>query len=325
MEVDTLNEEREQAAQVAKSLQNQLEKVVFGQQDTIQSLLVALLSGGHVLLEGVPGLAKTLLVKSLGRALDCKFSRIQFTPDLMPADITGISLFDSGKNEFVFRQGPLFADLVLADEINRTPAKTQAALLEAMQEHQVSVDGTSYKLSDTFMVVATQNPVESEGTYPLPEAQLDRFLLKVNLTYPSEQDERSMLSAMHELGQESWHPESQIEKVATPQDLMRFRKLTQVTRADQTVLDYILALIRNSRELREVELGCSPRSAIMLLQASKALAVLRGRDYVNPDDVQSLVLPTLRHRLLLTPESEIEGITEDDCLERLLQKTAVPR
>ena len=325
MESSAVLEKREQAAQVAKDLQAQLEKVVFGQQEVIQSLLVALIAGGHVLLEGVPGLAKTLLVKSLGKVLDCQFSRIQFTPDLMPSDITGISLFDSNKNEFVFRKGPLFADLVLADEINRTPAKTQAALLEAMQEHQVSVDGTSYPLSSTFTVVATQNPVESEGTYPLPEAQLDRFLLKLNLSYPNEDDERSMLTAMNGLGQSSWHPEQQVQKVAGPADLANFRELAQATKVDQAVLDYILALVRNSRELPQVELGASPRSAIMLLNATKALSLLRGRDYVSPDEVQSLVFPTLRHRLMLSPEAEIEGVSEDDCLEILVKQTAIPR
>ena len=243
----------------------------------------------------------------------------------MPSDITGISLFDSNKNEFVFRKGPLFADLVLADEINRTPAKTQAALLEAMQENQVSVDGTTYPLSRVFTVVATQNPVESEGTYPLPEAQLDRFLLKVVLDYPTEHDERSMLRAMNGLGQASWHPEEQIQAVAKPADIMRFRELAQTTKVDQTVLDYILALVRNSRGMPQLELGCSPRSAIMLLQAAKGLALLRDRDYVSPDEVQTIVFPTLRHRLLLSPEAEIEGITEDDCLELLVQQTAIPR
>lgn len=325
METDTLTEQRKLASETAKQLQSQLEKVVFGQTDVIQAFLVALIAGGHVLLEGVPGLAKTLLVKSMGKALDCDFSRIQFTPDLMPSDITGISLFDSNKNEFVFRKGPLFADLVLADEINRTPAKTQAALLEAMQENQVSVDGTTYPLSRVFTVVATQNPVESEGTYPLPEAQLDRFLLKVVLDYPTEHDERSMLRAMNGLGQASWHPEEQIQAVAKPADIMRFRELAQTTKVDQTVLDYILALVRNSRGMPQLELGCSPRSAIMLLQAAKGLALLRDRDYVSPDEVQTIVFPTLRHRLLLSPEAEIEGITEDDCLELLVQQTAIPR
>jgi MoxR-like ATPase len=321
----TLPEERIEATIVAKRLQDQLERVVFGQSHVIQSLLVSIISGGHVLLEGVPGLAKTLLVRSLGKALNCSFSRIQFTPDLMPADVTGLSIYDTSKNEFTFRAGPLFADLVLADEINRTPAKTQAALLEAMQESQVSVDGKTHILSPTFMVVATQNPVESEGTYPLPEAQLDRFLLKVTLDYPDQGDEKRMLVAMHNMTESSLHPENQIEAVAGPADILQFRKLAQQTSVDDSVLDYILELVRNSRELPLVELGCSPRAAIMLMQASKALAVLRGRDFVSPDEVQAMALPVLRHRLVLTPEAEIEGVTADDCLDRLVANSTVPR
>lgn len=320
-----ISEQRDHARQVAQAMQRQLEGVVFGQQGTIQSLLVALISGGHVLLEGVPGLAKTLLVRTLGRALNCQFARIQFTPDLMPADITGISVFEQTRGEFVFRRGPLFADLVLADEINRTPAKTQAALLEAMQEGQVSVDGVSHPLSPVFTVVATQNPIESEGTYPLPEAQLDRFLLKVTLDYPSQSEERAMLTAMNRLGAAAQRPEEQVQPVATPEDLLSFRRLSHSISVDETVLDYVLALARNSRELPQVELGCSPRSTVMLLQASKALAVLRGREFVSPDEVQAMLLPVMRHRIMLTPEAEIEGLSCDDCLQTLLSKTTVPR
>ena len=319
------NPQREKARQVVLALQAELEKVVFGQQETIQSLLVALISGGHVLLEGVPGLAKTLLVRGLGKALDCQFARIQFTPDLMPADITGLSIYEAGKGEFVFRKGPLFADLVLADEINRTPAKTQSALLEAMQEGQVSVDGETHPLSSVFTVIATQNPIESEGTYPLPEAQLDRFLLKVNLGYPAQDHERAMLTAMNGLGAGARRPEEQIQSVATPQDIVDFRDLCHTIAVDATIIDYILSLVRSSRELPQLELGCSPRSAIMLLQASKALAVLRGKEFVSPDEVQAMLVPVMRHRVVLTPESEIEGLSSDDCLQALIGKTAVPR
>jgi MoxR-like ATPase len=278
-----------------------------------------------VLLEGVPGLAKTLLVRSLGATLRCSFSRIQFTPDLMPADVTGVSIYDSRKGEFELRRGPLFADLVLADEINRTPAKTQSALLEAMQEGQISIDGQTHALPEVFMVVATQNPIESEGTYPLPEAQLDRFLLKVLLDYPTEADERAMLSAMNALGLRSRHPESAVQALAGPQELLAWRRLGQDVRVDSSVQDYILALIRGSRTLSSLSLGCSPRAAIMLLNASKALAVLRGRDFVSPDEVQAMALPVMRHRVQLTPEAEIEGLRPDDCLHKLLAQVPVPR
>lgn len=315
----------ERVQSVAQRIQKELEKVVFGQTESVQNLMVALISRGHVLLEGVPGLAKTLLVRSLGQVLNCKFSRIQFTPDLMPADVTGLSIFDSRKEEFVFRQGPLFADLVLADEINRTPAKTQAALLEAMQEGQVSVDGQTHPLSRVFMVVATQNPVESEGTYPLPEAQLDRFLLKLKLTYPDQEHEKTMLATMHELGSGAQHPEKKLEPVASIEDILSFQAQSHLVRVDETVIDYILNLVRGSRSLSQLELGCSPRSALMLLQATKALAILRGRSFVSPDEVQSMFIPVMRHRVLLTPEAEIEGFDADRCLENLISKTTVPR
>jgi len=313
------------AREVAQTLQGELEKVVFGQQEIIQGLLVALMSGGHVLLEGVPGLAKTLLVKSLGLALSCNFSRIQFTPDLMPADITGVSIYDGNKGQFELRKGPLFADLVLADEVNRTPAKTQSALLEAMQERQISIDGHTHPLSPLFTVVATQNPIENEGTYPLPEAQLDRFLVKMVLDYPSESDERDMLKAMHALGEQSVDPTSQIRPLIAPEQLLALRKQTQATRVDDSVLDYILALVRSSRSTPTFSLGCSPRSAVMLLNASKALSALRGKDFVSPEEVQAMALPVLRHRVQLTPEAEIEGLKADDCLRKLLTQVAIPR
>lgn len=311
--------------QVAQSLQSELEKVVFGQQEIIQGVLVALMSGGHVLLEGVPGLAKTMLVKSLGLALQCNFSRIQFTPDLMPADITGVSIYDAQKGAFELRRGPLFADLVLADEVNRTPAKTQAALLEAMQERQISIDGQTHVLSPLFTVVATQNPIENEGTYPLPEAQLDRFLVKMVLDYPSEADERAMLKAMHALRENSVDPTTQIRPLIRPEELLELRRHTQATRVDDSMLDYILGLVRGSRTMPTFSLGCSPRSAVMLLNASKALSALRGKDFVSPDEVQAMALPVLRHRVQLTPEAEIEGLKADDCLRKLITQVAIPR
>ncbi|HNQ88864.1 MAG TPA: MoxR family ATPase [Verrucomicrobiota bacterium] len=305
--------------------QQAIQQVVLGQEAAVQSLLVAFAAGGHVLLEGVPGVAKTLLARCLAAVMRCSFARIQFTPDLMPSDITGVNVFEPRTNEFRFRPGPVFADLVLADEINRAPAKTQAALLEAMQERQVSIDGEPHPLSPAFTVVATQNPIEYEGTYPLPEAQLDRFLMKVWMGYPNESEERLMLQTMHDLGERSMHPLSAVTPVATPDDLQALRRQVQTTRADSAVLDYILALTRQSRELASVGLGASPRAGVMLLHAAKALAVLRGRDYVIPEDIQAIAYPVLRHRLQLTPEAEIEGLTPDKCIAALLAQVAVPR
>ena len=310
---------------IGRAVQAELQRVIYGQAAAIQSLLVAITAGGHVLIEGVPGLAKTLLARSLAAALRCSFSRIQFTPDLMPSDITGVNVFDSVKGEFHFRPGPLFADIVLADEINRAPAKTQAALLEAMQEYQVSIDGQSRQLSRSFMVVATQNPIEYEGTYPLPEAQLDRFLLKLIIDYPSEEDERAMLKAIHALGERAAQPHSVIQPVVGAEQIKELRARTHAIRVDDTVSEYVLRLVRQSRSLPSLTLGGSPRAAIMLLQAAKALALLRGKDYVTPDEIQIMALPVLRHRIRLTPEAEIEGLTPDSCIQSLLAQVDIPR
>ena len=307
------------------SVQAELERVIQGQSTAIQSLLVALTAGGHVLLEGVPGVAKTLLARCLAAALRCSFSRIQFTPDLMPSDITGVNIFEPGTGEFRFRPGPLFADIVLADEINRAPAKTQAALLEAMQEYQVSIDGQTLQLPGCFTVIATQNPIEYEGTYPLPEAQLDRFLMKVIMDYPGEEEERAMLKALQALGEYCLKPYSVIQPIADAAQIARLRTQVHAIQLDDTVLDYALRLIRQSRSLSSLTLGGSPRAAIMLLQASKALALLRGKDYVGPDEIQTMAAPVLRHRLRLTPEAEIEGLTPDACIQSLLSHVDIPR
>ena len=310
---------------LGRSVQAELERVIQGQSTAIQSLLVALAAGGHVLLEGVPGVAKTLLARSLAASLQCSFSRIQFTPDLMPSDVTGVNVFEPATGEFRFRPGPLFADIVLADEINRAPAKTQAALLEAMQEHQVSVDGQTRELPRCFTVVATQNPIEYEGTYPLPEAQLDRFLMKVTMDYPAEDEERAMLKMTQALGEQALKPFSVIQPVAGPAQIAQLRKQAHSVKVDESVLDYALRLIRQSRSLASLTLGGSPRAAIMLLQAGKALAVLRGKDYLTPDEVQVMALPVLRHRIRLTPEAEIEGLTPDACIQSLLAQVEIPR
>jgi MoxR-like ATPase len=310
---------------IGRAVQAELQRVIHGQAMAIQSLLVAVAAGGHVLIEGVPGLAKTLLARSLAAALRCRFSRIQFTPDLMPSDITGVNVFDSSSREFSFRPGPLFSDIVLADEINRAPAKTQAALLEAMQEYQISIDGQTRELSRCFTVIATQNPIEYEGTYPLPEAQLDRFLMKVIVDYPAEEEERSMLKAMQALGDKASQAHSIIQPVVGSEEILRLRAVTNAIRVDDTVMEYTLRLIRQSRAFPSLTLGASPRAAIMLLQAAKALSLLRGKDYVTPDEIQLMALPVLRHRIRLTPEAEIEGLTPDSCIQSLLAQVDVPR
>jgi MoxR-like ATPase len=315
----------EQLLNLGHSVQAELERIIHGQSPAIQSLLVALAAGGHVLIEGVPGVAKTLLARSLAASLRCSFSRIQFTPDLMPSDITGVNVFDSRSSEFRFRPGPLFADIVLADEINRAPAKTQAALLEAMQEYQVTVDGQTLELPGCFTVIATQNPIEYEGTYPLPEAQLDRFLMKISIDYPGEEEERAMLKNMQALGERSLKPFSTIHAIAEPEQILQLRAQVHAIGVDDSVLNYVLNLIRSSRSLPSLTLGGSPRAAIMLLQAAKSLALLRGKDYVSPDEVQAMALPVLRHRIQLTPEAEIEGLTADSCIQTLLSQVEIPR
>lgn len=306
-------------------IQDQLQTIVSGQESVMQGLLTCLVAGGHALLEGVPGVAKTLLVKCLAASAACEFSRIQLTPDLMPSDITGVNIFDQHENRFKFRKGPVFGDIVLADEINRAPAKTQAALLEAMQEKQVSIDGERHALSDLFTVVATQNPVDYEGTYPLPEAQLDRFLMKLHVPYPSEDAELEMLKRMHALGDESLKPESKIHCVIQRNELAAVRTLARATPVEAPVMQYIISIIRQSRSQQNLSLGASPRAAVMLMEAAKALAVLRAKEYVTPDEVQTLACPVLRHRIILTPEAQVEGLSPDDCIQELLKQVPIPR
>jgi len=310
---------------LAGQVQDQLQTIISGQESVIQGLLTCLVAGGHALLEGVPGVAKTLLVKCLAASTDSDYSRIQFTPDLMPNDITGVNIFDQHENRFQFRKGPVFGDIVLADEINRAPAKTQAALLEAMQEKQVSIDGERHALSELFTVVATQNPVDYEGTYPLPEAQLDRFLMKLHVPYPSEDAELEMLQRMHTLGDNAPKPEQQIQAVIRRNDLASVRSQAKTLPIEAPVMQYIISIIRQSRSLQSLALGASPRAAVMLMDAAKALAVLRSKEFVTPDEVQTLACPVLRHRIRLTPEAEVEGLSPDSCIQELLQQVPIPR
>ena len=306
-------------------LKKNLQQVVEGQEPVIDDLLVAITAGGHALIEGVPGVAKTLLARSLAAGITATFSRIQFTPDLMPADITGVNVFEPRSAEFRFRPGPLFADVVLADEINRAPAKTQAALLEGMQEGQVSIDGTTHALSPILTVLATQNPIEYEGTYPLPEAQLDRFMMKIVVNYPALEAERLMIARMHRLGEGIQRPESVVQPVLNPEKLLQIRSAANRVEVDDSIVNYIVELVRSSRSVPSLSLGASPRAGVMLLRAAKAKALARGRSYVTPDEVRDVIQPVLRHRIRLTPEAEIEGLTADACLDALIKRVAVPR
>jgi MoxR-like ATPase len=310
---------------VAAALRQQIHLAVVGQDQAIDLLLTALLAEGHVLFEGVPGTAKTLLVRSFAAALSLQFGRVQFTPDLMPGDILGTNLFNFQTNSFTLTKGPIFTELLLADEINRTPPKTQAALLQAMQERLVTIDGTTHDLGQGFMVIATQNPIEQEGTYPLPEAQLDRFLFKVVIGYPSRDEERAivmrhghhaMMQRLDQLG---------IQPIADLGGIMRVRHFVQQIRMSEQIGDYIVDIVRATRERPSLSFGASPRAATMIANAARAYASLQGRDFVIPDDVKSLAVPALRHRVVLAPGAEIEGLTTVSVVNQILEQVPAPR
>jgi MoxR-like ATPase len=313
------------AATVYERLCSQSREIVIGQQNVFELLCIALLSGGHVLLEGVPGTAKTLMAKLLARLVQAEFRRVQFTPDLMPSDVVGTSVFDLQSGSFYLKRGPVFTQILLADEINRAPAKTQAALLEAMEERQVTLEGEKYPLTPPFFVVATQNPIEYEGTYPLPEAQLDRFLFKALVPYPDTTAEQQVLRN-YDQGFDSRLVDSmRIDPVLTPDELAAItREITDIT-VDDSILSYIIALVGATRSSPDLVLGGSPRASIGLLMAGKTRAAIQGRAYVIPDDVKVLAHPVLRHRLILRPEAEIEGLTADRVVERILARVPVPR
>ena len=313
------------SADRAHEVLDQLSHVVLGQEEMLRQMMVALLAGGHVLLEGVPGTAKTLAIRSLALALDLRFGRVQFTPDLMPTDLVGVNVLDELKREFSYHPGPIFTDLLLADEINRAPAKTQAALLEAMQERQVTVDGKTRALPAGFTVFASQNPVEYEGTYPLPEAQLDRFLLKVIVDYPGEQAERAILDRYAEGFAAERSDTYGVRPVLSGADIVALRQLAASVHVEPSVRDYITRIVRATREEPSFALGASPRAGVALFLAGRAEALLSGRDFVTPDDIKQLALPVLRHRVTLTPEAEVEGQRVDDRLRGLLQTLPAPR
>ena len=309
--------------ELATQVRAQVHQVVVGQDHAIDLLLVSLLSEGHVLLEGVPGVAKTLIGRAFAASLSLAFGRVQFTPDLMPGDILGTNLFNFQTNTFTLTRGPIFTELLLADEINRTPPKTQAALLQAMQERVVTIDGTSHELGPGFMVVATQNPIEQEGTYPLPEAQLDRFLFKVTIGYPARDEERAIV-ARHGTGN-TMARALPVQPVADLGAIMAARQVARDVRASDPVLDYVVDLVRATRERPQLLFGASPRAAAMLAGASRAYAALQGRDFVLPDDVKALAVPALRHRVGLAPGAEIDGLTTETVIRQILELVPAPR
>jgi MoxR-like ATPase len=303
----------------------QVRRVLVGHEEVLQAVLSAVYCQGHALLEGVPGTAKTLMVRALARTMNLQFTRIQFTPDLMPSDIIGTNIFNLQTNQFTLRQGPVFTDILLGDEINRSPAKTQAALLEAMQERRTTIDGVPYPLSHAFTVFATQNPIEYEGTYPLPEAQLDRFMFKIHVPYPTEADEDRILE-MYNLGQEPHEVESAgLEPVMTAADLAQCQRAIRDMRVHPQLVQYIRQLVVATRSSDDFLVGSGPRGGIHLLLASKAAAAFKGRSFVTPDDIQEMALPTLRHRVILQPEAEANGVTPDEAVRAVMQRIPVPR
>ena len=311
--------------QKVDAVRAQVAQAFIGQTEVLDQILIALLAGGHVLVEGVPGLGKTLLVRALATALDCAFARVQFTPDLMPSDISGHAFYDPKSESFKIRRGPIFTNLLLADEINRAPAKTQAALLEVMQEQQVTIEGRSYLLTPPFLTIATQNPVEQEGTYPLPEAQLDRFLLKILMGYPEHEDEVRMVGNVSRGRNAHDFDLSQVQRMIGPAEIVAMQLGTAEVVVDPVVLDYAVRLVRATRAWPGIALGAGPRGSLALVRAARAQAVIEGRDFVTPDDIRAIAKPALRHRLTLAPELQIEGQRIDDVIAALLTKVEAPR
>ncbi len=309
--------------QNVKQVREEIGKVIVGQEAMIDLLLTALLADGHVLIEGVPGVAKTLTAKLLARVISVDFSRIQFTPDLMPSDVLGTSVFNMKSSEFEFKAGPIFSNIVLIDEINRAPAKTQAALFEVMEERQVTVDGHTYKMKSPYLVVATQNPIEHEGTYRLPEAQLDRFLFKILVGYPNLDQEVNIIARQH--NRKSQLATEEVRPVLSAENLHAFRQLAQAVHLEDNLMKYIAQLIHETRNNPMLFLGASPRASVAILNSSKAYAVLQARDFVTPEDIKTVALPVLRHRIMLNPDKEMEGLSADEVVRQIIDKVEVPR
>ncbi|WP_111707924.1 AAA family ATPase [Lutibacter citreus] len=327
METNDLNFDNrinlEKLKEAVVQIKAELGKIIVGQENFIDLLIVALLADGHVLIEGVPGVAKTITAKLLSKTIDTGFSRLQFTPDLMPSDVLGTSILNMKSSEFEFRKGPIFSNLVLIDEINRAPAKTQAALFEVMEERQISIDGNTYKMKPPFMVLATQNPIEQEGTYALPEAQLDRFLFKIDVGYPNLEEEILILQTHQD--RKGASPQSLIESLISEDDLMEYKNKIFDILVEGKIINYIAQLITKTRNHPHLYLGGSPRASLAVLNSSKAYAAINGRDFVIPEDIKKVIYPVLRHRIILTPEREMEGMTTDKVIEMIVQSIEVPR
>ena len=305
------------------SIRSEIGKVIVGQDEMVKLVLAALLADGHVLIEGVPGVAKTLTAKLVARSVDAGFSRIQFTPDLMPSDVLGTPVFNPREAVFEFKKGPIFSNLILVDEINRAPAKTQAALLEVMEEKQVSVDGKTYAMDSPFMVLATQNPVEQEGTYRLPEAQLDRFLFKIVVPYPNEAEEFTILQQFHQMGNS--RAEDVVQRVLSGEQIRHLRRQIRTLIIEERLLQFIARLVHQTRHHKSIYLGASPRASLAIMNASKAIAAMSGRDFVTPDDIRDVAIPVLRHRIILAPDKEMEGVNEEEVIKQIIQGMDIPR
>ncbi len=305
------------------SIRGELKKIIVGQDEMVKLIIAALLAEGHILLEGVPGVAKTMTAKLVARSLNTGFARIQFTPDLMPSDVLGTPVFNPKEGTFDFKKGPVFSNIVLVDEINRAPAKTQSALLEVMEERQASVDGRTYPMATPFMVLATQNPVEQEGTYRLPEAQLDRFLFKIIVPYPNESEEIEILTRFHHLG--NTRIDELVQPVLTGEQINAIRKQIKDILMEEKLLHFIAKLVHQTRNHKSIYLGASPRASLAIMNASKAIAAMQGRDFVTPEDILDVVVPVLRHRIILAPDKEMEGVTEDEVIRQIIQSMDVPR
>jgi MoxR-like ATPase len=298
-------------------------QIIVGQHDTIELIIAGILADGHLLIEGVPGVAKTLTAKLIAKTINAQYSRIQFTPDLMPSDVLGTSIFSPKSNAFEFRHGPIFGNIILIDEINRSPAKTQSALFEVMEERQVTIDGQTYKMQEPFIVLATQNPIEQEGTYRLPEAQLDRFLFKIEVKYPSLEDEIAILTQQHQ--QTPANQLSHIAPVLSIEDIVTLRQQVKSLHVEPKLLEFTAKIIHETRNNKSLYLGGSPRASLAIINAAKALAAIRGRDFITPEDIIATAVPVLRHRIMLTPEKEMEGLTADEVIHQIIKKIEVPR
>jgi len=310
-------------AEQVKKIKQEIGKVIVGQEEMVDLLITSIVADGHVLIEGVPGVAKTLTAKLLSKILSVDFSRVQFTPDLMPSDVIGTSIFNLKTSEFEFRKGPVFSNLVLIDEINRAPAKTQAALFEVMEERQITVDGHTHKMKEPYLVIATQNPIEQEGTYRLPEAQLDRFLFKIAVEYPSLENEVDILTKHH--SRKGVLPLNEIDAVLSAEQITSLKQFSSQVHVEENLLKYVAQIVHETRNNPMLFLGASPRASISILNASKAYALLSGRDFVSPEDIKKVAFPVLRHRIVLSPEKEMEGVSADDVVKLLINKIEVPR